>query len=178
VVVGKHANHGGNVQVITVPDGWPIWTFGVRLGREHDTTAAGPHTEILPALTTAAGDLRALGDLGYEGEFDTIMVAFQKPKHASLTTEQQQFNRAHNGLRAVGERGNAILKTTFRRCATSASPLAHRRHRRRSPRPAALRPRPYDLTTISDQQIARNGSVQRPRGLRPRCGWSSWWSSW
>lgn len=22
---GKHDNHGGNVQVVTVPDGWPIW---------------------------------------------------------------------------------------------------------------------------------------------------------
>jgi CheY-like chemotaxis protein len=49
-------------------------------GREHDTTAVRTHTEILPALTaTAVGDLRALGDLGYEGEFDTIMVAFNLP---------------------------------------------------------------------------------------------------
>ena len=23
---GKHANHGGNIQVITAPDGWPLWT--------------------------------------------------------------------------------------------------------------------------------------------------------
>jgi len=43
---GKHANHGGNVQVITVPDGWPIWTSDVRPGREHDTTAVRTHTEI------------------------------------------------------------------------------------------------------------------------------------
>src|SRR3954451_15263153 len=27
---GKHAGHGGNIQVVTVPDGWPIWTSGVR----------------------------------------------------------------------------------------------------------------------------------------------------
>jgi hypothetical protein len=59
---GKHANHGGNVQVVTVPDGWPIWTSDVRPGREHDTTALCTHTEILPALTEAAEDLRALGD--------------------------------------------------------------------------------------------------------------------
>jgi hypothetical protein len=44
---GKHANHGGNVQVITVPDGWPIWTSDVRPGREHDTTALRTHAEIL-----------------------------------------------------------------------------------------------------------------------------------
>jgi hypothetical protein len=25
---GKHAAHGGNVQVIAAPDGWPIWTSG------------------------------------------------------------------------------------------------------------------------------------------------------
>jgi hypothetical protein len=111
---GKHANHGGNVQVITVPDGWPIWTSDVRPGREHDTTAVRTHTEILPALARAAGDLRTLGDLGYEGESDTITVAFKKPKHGTLTDEQQQLNTAHNGLRAVGERGNALLKMTFK----------------------------------------------------------------
>jgi len=38
-MVRKHANHGGNVQVVSVPDGWPIWTSEVRPGREHDTTA-------------------------------------------------------------------------------------------------------------------------------------------
>jgi hypothetical protein len=111
---GKHDNHGGNVQVITVPDGWPIWTSEVRPGREHDTTAVRTHTEILPALVEAAGDLRTLGDLGYEGESDTITVAFKKPKGGRLTPEQQLLNKAHNSLRAIGERGNSLLKMTFR----------------------------------------------------------------
>src|SRR3712207_1543820 len=30
---GKHAGHGGNVQVIAAPDGWPLWTSPVRPGR-------------------------------------------------------------------------------------------------------------------------------------------------
>jgi len=111
---GKHHNHGGNVQVVTAPDGWPLWTSEVRPGREHDTTAVRTHTEILPALADVADDLRPLGDLGYEGEADTITVAFKKPKHGTLTTIQQQFNRAHNGIRAVGERGNALLKMMFK----------------------------------------------------------------
>jgi hypothetical protein len=111
---GKHANHGGNVQVITVPDGWPIWTSDVRLGREHDTTALRTHTEILPALAEAAGDLRGLGDLGYEGEADTITVAFKKPEDRTLTGLQQQFNKARNGVRAISERGNSLLKMTFK----------------------------------------------------------------
>jgi hypothetical protein len=75
--LGKHDNHGGNVQVITAPNGWPLWTSPVRPGREHDTTALRAHGEILPLLTAwTDDDLRVLGDLGYEGEADTITVGF------------------------------------------------------------------------------------------------------
>lgn len=111
---GKHQNHGGNVQVMTVPDGWPIWTSEVRPGREHDTTAVRTHTEILPALTEILQDLRTLGDLGYEGEADTITVAFKTPAQGHVTEIQRMFNKAHNSVRAVGERGHALLKVTFR----------------------------------------------------------------
>jgi hypothetical protein len=111
---GKHDNHGGNVQVITAPDGWPLWTSPVRPGREHDTTALRHH-DVLPLLTAwTDDDLRVLGDLGYEGEQDTITVAFKKPKNRSRTGIEQQFNRAHNAVRAIGERGNSLLKTTFK----------------------------------------------------------------
>ena len=41
-------------------------------------------------------------------------MAFKKPKDSTLTHRQQQFNKAHNGIRAIGERGNALLKMTFR----------------------------------------------------------------
>lgn len=112
---GKHANHGGNIQVITAPDGWPLWTSQVRPGREHDTTALREHLEILPALVTWIAENRpALGDLGYEGEADTITVAFKKPKGGQLTDEQKTHNKAHNGKRAIGERGNSLLKMTFK----------------------------------------------------------------
>jgi hypothetical protein len=111
----KCDNHGGNIQVITAPDGWPLWTSEVRPGREHDTTALREHVEVLPLLTTWTEDhLRTLGDLGYEGEADTITVAFKKPKNGELTDIQKTFNKAHNGLRAIGERGNSLLKMTFK----------------------------------------------------------------
>ena len=55
-----------------------------------------------------------MGDLGYEGEADTITVAFKKPKGGTLTDEQKIYNRAHNGKRAIGERGNSLLKMTFK----------------------------------------------------------------
>jgi hypothetical protein len=87
----------------------------VRPGREHDTTALRHHDEILPLFTAWTDDhLRVLGDLGYEGEQTTITVAFKKPKNRSCTALEQQFNRAHNAVRAIGERGNSLLKTTFK----------------------------------------------------------------
>ena len=111
----KCDNHGGKVQVITAPDGWPLSTSPVRPGREHDTTAPREHTEILPLLTTwTAEQLRVLGDLGYEGEATIITVAFKKPKNGELSAIQKTFNKAHNGVRAIGERGNSLLKTTFK----------------------------------------------------------------
>lgn len=112
---GKHAHHGGNIQVITAPDGWPLWTSEVRPGREHDTTALRTHPDILPALAAWTGDdLPVLGDLAYEGEADTITVAFKKPQGGQLAEDQKVRNKAHNGKRAVGERGNSLLKTTFK----------------------------------------------------------------
>jgi hypothetical protein len=150
---GKHANHGGNIQVITAPDGWPIWTSGVRPGREHDTTAVRVHAEILPTLALAGEDLRALGDLGYEGESDTITVAFKKSKGSELTDEQKMLNAAHNGLRAVGERGNSLLKTTFKalrnvslcpwrigRIVAAALVLLHVEHNRTTRPQSVIRP--------------------------------------
>jgi hypothetical protein len=50
-----------------------------------------------------------LADLGYEGEADTIVVVFKKHRCKKLGGIQQQFNRAHNRIRAVGERGNSPL---------------------------------------------------------------------
>ena len=112
--IGKSTAYDYLHEGITAPDGWPLWTSPVRPGREHDTTAVRTHTEILPLLATIADDIRTLGDLGYEGESDTITVAFKKPKDGELTDTRQMFNKAHNGLRAIGERGNSLLKTAFK----------------------------------------------------------------
>jgi hypothetical protein len=112
---GKHHHHGGNIQVITAPDGWPLWTSPVRPGREHDTSALRAHTEIPPALAQWADqDLPVLGDLGYEGEAEVITVAFKKPAGGKLTDDQRTHNKLHNAKRAIGERGNSLLKTTFK----------------------------------------------------------------
>lgn len=112
---GKHKHHGGNIQVVSAPDGWPLWTSGVRPGREHDMTAARTDPDLLQAITTWVSDGQmSLADLGYEGEPEIFRVPFKKPTGTQLTLDQQSFNAVHSALRCLGERANSLLKTTFK----------------------------------------------------------------
>lgn len=112
---GKHARHGGNIQVVSAPDGWPLWTSPVRPGREHDTTAARAHPHLLDLVRSWISDQhRALADLGYEGEKEVLHVPFKTPKSGSLTVNQKAHNSLHSAVRALGERANSLLKTTFK----------------------------------------------------------------
>ena len=70
---GKHRHHRGNIQVVSAPDGWPLWTSDVRPGREHDTTAARADPDLLTQIAAWVHDGRlGLADLGYEGEADLL----------------------------------------------------------------------------------------------------------
>jgi DDE superfamily endonuclease len=111
---GKHHHHGGNIQVISSPDGWPLWTFAVRRGREHDLTCLKAHPEILTALTAWTGDgLPVLADLGYEGEPDLFTLPVKKPRNGALTEASKQLNLLQAHARARAEQANAVLKMTF-----------------------------------------------------------------
>ena len=112
---GKHACHGGNVQVIAAPDGWPLWTSPVRPGREHDTTALRTHPEALPLLAGWTDDEHAvLADLGYEGEREALTTPVKTPAGRGLTADERTVNLLHAATRALAERGNSLLKTTFK----------------------------------------------------------------
>src|SRR3954471_14958011 len=112
---GKHACHGGNVQVVTTRDGWPIWTSPVRPGREHDTTCLRAHAGLLPALAEWTDETYAvLGDLGYEGEQAALTTPVKKATGRPLTDDERTVNALHAATRALAERGNALLKTTFK----------------------------------------------------------------
>jgi len=112
---GKHRQHGGNIQVLTAPDGWPLWTSPVRPGREHDTTAARTHAELLPALAEFRDEDHAvLADLGYEGENDLLRTPVRKTDGRRLTDDERTLNALHAATRALAERGNSLLKTTFK----------------------------------------------------------------
>jgi hypothetical protein len=112
---GKHAAHGGNVQVIAAPDGWPLWTSPVRPGREHDTTALRTHPEALPLLAEwTDAEHAALADLGYEGEREALTTPIKHSAERRLTADERCVNLLHAAVRAPAERGNSLLKTSFK----------------------------------------------------------------
>ena len=107
---GKHHAHGGNVQVITDPSGFPVWTSPVEPGSTHDITAARAHA--LPALyPAAAAGLPTLTDKGYTGAGIGIHVPTKGP---NLSIDNQSRNLLISATRAPAERANALLKSTFK----------------------------------------------------------------
>lgn len=112
---GKHKHHGGNIQVVSAPDGWPLWTSGVRPGREHDMSAARADPDLLARMADWVGDgALVLADLGYEGEPDIFRIPFKKPAGGKSTVGQQAYNAVHGALRCLGERANSLIKTTYK----------------------------------------------------------------
>ncbi|MFE1521549.1 transposase family protein [[Kitasatospora] papulosa] len=110
---GKHKHHGGNVQVIATPDGWPIWVSPVRPGRDHDTTCARHHG-LIDALNRIAAELNmpTLVDLGYENAGDGFRHPHKKPAAGELTEAQQTCNKVIRGTHGICERANSQRKTT------------------------------------------------------------------
>jgi hypothetical protein len=63
-----------------------------------------------------------LADLGYEGETARLTCPIKKPNTPArpapatpqLSVEQRTVNMLHSAIRALAERGNSLLKTTFK----------------------------------------------------------------
>lgn len=107
---GKHKHHGGNIQVLTDPSGYPVWTSEVEPGSTHDITAARTH--VLGALYPAAAHgLPTLTDKGYVGTGIGIHVP---TKGHNLAPDNRARNHLISALRAPAERANALLKRTWK----------------------------------------------------------------
>ena len=107
---GKHRAHGRNIQVVTDPSGFPVWTWPVEPGSVHDITSAREHA--LPWLyPAAAAGLPTLADKGYTGAGIGIQVPL---KGRALAIDNQARNLLITALRAPAERANALLKSTFK----------------------------------------------------------------
>jgi hypothetical protein len=107
---GKHKQHGGNIQVLTGPTGYPKWVSEVEPGSTHDITTARAHA--FPALYPAAATgLPTLTDRGYAGAGIGIHVP---TKGRNLAPDNQARNALISALRASAERANALLKRTWK----------------------------------------------------------------
>jgi len=109
---GKHRAHGGNVQIVSDPGGFPVAVSEVEPGSTHDLTAARV-TGFLGALYAAAAllGLPALADKGYDGAGAGVLTP---TKGRGLHSDNLARNELLGCLRAEGERGIALLKTRWR----------------------------------------------------------------
>ena len=121
---GKAHEHGGNVQALSGPDGFPLWVADVEPGSTHDLTVARDH--VLGALYWAAShlDLPALADGGYEGAGIGVHTPIKQPAGDQvLDVDNRTYNALLRGLRCLGERGFALLVGRWRTLHhTTASP--------------------------------------------------------
>jgi hypothetical protein len=111
---GKARCHGGNIQAVLAPGGFPLWVSPVEPGSVHDITAARAHA--LPALyAAAAAGLAVLADAGYDGASPAIaMPAKQRRYHPPLSINARTRNMPLRSVRCRGERGFALLKGRWR----------------------------------------------------------------
>ncbi len=141
---GKHHHHGGNIQVVSAPDGWPLWTSDVRPGREHDTTAARADPDLLTQITAWVDDGQlGLADLGYEGEADLLRIPIKKPAGGELTVDSRPTTPSTAPCAAWANAPTACSRPASKRCAAgrgcpwrigdvvaAALVLLHHEHRR------------------------------------------------
>jgi DDE superfamily endonuclease len=111
---GKAHTHGGNIQAVSAPDGFPLWVSEAEPGSVHDITAARLHA--LPALyQAAAAGLPTLADPGYDGAGIGIHIpARQPPGGRELDINTRTRNALLRSLRCLGERGFALLTGRWR----------------------------------------------------------------
>lgn len=111
---GKAHRQGGNIQALSAPNGLPLWVSEVEPGSTHDLTAAREH--VLGALYAAASrGLPTLADGGYDGAGIGVHTPVkQPPGNQVLDVDTRSRNALLRGLRAIGERGFALLTRRWR----------------------------------------------------------------
>lgn len=97
----------------------PLPTESGTPGSGHVRTQRSTHhaqqlLSMFRAHMLSTGEWPVLSDLGYVGEPEVCTTAIKKPAGGSLAEEQKEANKAHNSRGTVGERGNSLLKSTFK----------------------------------------------------------------
>jgi hypothetical protein len=112
---GKAHAHGGNVQALFAPNGFPLWISHVAPGSVHDLTAA--RQDVLGALyhLAARDGIPTLADGAYEGAGHGVHTPIPQPEDGrDLSPDNRTYHRLLRGLRCLGERGFALLTQRWR----------------------------------------------------------------
>src|SRR4051812_6633869 len=94
-------------------------------------TAARPRRGAAAAAEWTDGEHAILADLGYEGERAALTTPIEHGAGRRLTDDQRTVNLLHAATRAPAERGNSLVKTTWRCAGSACAPGGSAR----SPRP-------------------------------------------
>lgn len=113
---GKNHQFNGKIQVISDPNGHPLWVSAVRPGSVHDLRCA--RELVLPTLypfcrlrPDGHSHLPVLADKGYIGAGIGVRVPHRRPTGGQvLDRDARTYNRFHAALRAPSERANALLQ--------------------------------------------------------------------
>ncbi len=168
---GKHAAHGGNIQVIAAPDGWPLWTSPVRPGREHDTTALRGPAEALPLLTEwTDGTHAVLADLGYEGERAALTTPIKHRAGRRVDHRPAHREPAARGHPSPGRTRQLPAQDHVQGTAPGQPlSLAYRRdHRRRSRSPPSPTRPDHVITDQAEPLLGMAQSAMNLLGARNR----------
>jgi hypothetical protein len=166
---GKAHAHGGNVQAVLAPDGFPLWVSQVEPGSVHDITAARAHA--LPALyPAAAAGLPALADPGYEGAGIGILIPVKQPPGGR---EPDVNTRTHNALQRSpalprGTRVRAAHRPVAHPSPHHRQPQQNRRHRPRGARPHPFRARLHHMNFVEITSLASFAETALSAGHDPQ----------
>jgi hypothetical protein len=112
---GKHREHGGNVQAVMEPDGFPLWLSEAGPGSTHDITAARAHVPGALYWAYSHLDLPTLADGGYDGAGIGVFTPVKQPAGDQVPDiDRRACNALLRGLRCLGERGFALLTGRWR----------------------------------------------------------------
>jgi len=164
---GKAHAHGGNIQAVLAPSGFPVWILQAEPGSVHDITAARRHA--LPVLyPVAAAGLPTLADPGYDGAGIHIPVR-QPAGRRELDIGTRTRNALLRPLRCLGERGFALLTGPLAHSpAHHRQPQQDRRYRPRRARPHPFRTRLHQMKIAEIMAPLATTGTDGPRGDR-RC---------
>jgi hypothetical protein len=111
---GKAHTQGANIQALSNPRGIPLWVSDESPGSVHDITAA--RELVFADLYWAATHLNlpTLADGGYEGAGIGVYTPIKQPPGERLDADNRAYNALLRGMRALGERGFALLSQRWK----------------------------------------------------------------